>query len=589
MTARILAIAWGKLTEYRFHLPALLILGLWCLPYITTGTKIEWGDFGVFTQGYEAIKVSLVSYHQFPWWNPWIVGGAPLYANPQLGVFSLQTILVIVFGVVRGLKYSLIVYTFAGYFSMLLLLRKYFKLSSPVSIPLSLIWVLSSFFVNHLPSQFTFVWYLLAPLYIYLALTVRNIKSGLVLGLAFAIMALSQVHNAFFQIALACGLVVLVRLFTEYESRKDLLYGLLAGSGLFVLLAGHRIIYTAQNVQNFPRLIIDPAPIVAKSVLAILLPFSAAHPLPFVKFPWAYFGWGEMTATIGIFATGACLISVLFVLHHVKFDVQRFTKEFRLPLIVIGAGLIAFALGCGSFTVWAPYSLLKHAPIFGQMRVSSRWFLGFDLSMLVFIGLIYERASRKSFFRFLTTALLVMGVAELFLLNWGYQSIVLSHPIVIAPKAITAYQFVQTYHFGETLKLPGGNAIPYDDGHMPHFYREYEGTTFNTGVLQANDSLIDLNTKPSPRCSWTYGCNFVMSNNATVTYWSPNRIVLTRTGPGDIELDMNDSNYFVINGTREASSNVAEAYKAFFINLSNSTKQITIAVSPSLSTALAQL
>jgi hypothetical protein len=55
------------------------------------------GDWAYFLQIYEAARLSILEYHQFPWWNPWNLGGVPLYANPQFGLVSIQMPLVLLF------------------------------------------------------------------------------------------------------------------------------------------------------------------------------------------------------------------------------------------------------------------------------------------------------------------------------------------------------------------------------------------------------------------------------------------------------------------------------------------------------------
>lgn len=569
--------------KHIYHVLAVLIILAWCAPYFTSGSRIEWGDFSFFAQAYEAIRSSLLEYHQFPWWNPWVAGGVPLYANPQMGVFSIQTIFVLLFGSALGLKIAVAVYTLAGYASMNLLLRKYFKVEYRLAILLSLIWLFCSFFVSHLPSHFTFVWYMLTPLYVYLALTVHNIRSGLILGLAFAVMALSAVHNPFFHIALISGAILAARFLVllwkkERDYLRAYLLALVAAAGVFAVIAGHRVLLTIQNVQDFPREISDPAAHPFVSFLGPLLPFSSAHTLPFVAIP-APFGFGEVTATVGVFALMTLLLCILFVLYQTRGKWQPLVRQFRVPLVVFGAGLICLALGFGSLFPFSPYDILKHMPIFGNMRVSSRWFVFFDLAMLIFIGLVLTKLPKKSVYKFAAYSLLTLGVLELFVLNVGYQNDVLRHAIVQPQRDTSQDTFVQTSHFGSLLKLPNGKVL-IDDGQMPHHYREYEATLFNTGVLQANDALVDLNTKPTPRCPLELGCDTILSGNAKVTFWSPNKMILERTGPGRIKLNMNNSSYFLINGVRNDYIRVAEPYKDFYIDQPDSVKTITITVKP---------
>ena len=574
----------GFLKRHKFQVAAIILLGLWCQPYFTTGSRIEWGDFSFFAQAYEAIRQSILDYHQFPWWNPWVAGGIPLYANPQMGVFSIQTVFVLLFGAPVGLKLTVALFTFAGYASMHWLLTRYFKVEHRLSILLSLSWVFCSFFVGHLPPHFTFIWYLLAPLYIYLALTVRNWKSGLVFGGAFALMALSAVHNPFFHISLICSVIIgyrLIRYIIRKESIKQFVWGLGAAAVLFGITAGHRVLMVAQNVQQFPREVPDPAAHPFVSFMGLVWPFSSAHlPEEPYRMFHAPFGFGEVTATIGFLALIVAGLCFLFVLYQTKAKWAAVLKQYRLILAVSAAGLVCFALGFGAVDSITPYNLLKQLPVFGEMRVSSRWFVFFDITVLIFIGVIVTKAPRKSFFKFAAYALMCLSVLQLFLINFGYQNRILRHDVVQPKKESVDYTFVQTSQFGTLQKLPDGTSLKGNE--LPHFYREFEATMFNTGVLQANDALVDLNTKSSPRCGFEKGCSNVLSGNALVTHWSPNKIVLKRTGNGPIKLNMNNSSYYVINGKRNEYIRVSEPYKDFSIKLPDSVKTITITVQPGL-------
>lgn len=568
------------LFKEKHHVLALFLIALWCLPYFTSGEKIEWGDYGYYAQMYQAMRINILDYHQFPWWNPWLAGGAPLYANPQLGVFSIQSLLVLCFGGSLGLKFALVIYTLAGYIAMYWLMNRFFKVGQFVSSALGLVWIFSSFFVSHLPSHFTFAWFMLVPAFIYLALILRTKKQGLVLGVGLALSALSAVHYAFFHAVTLVAIILAVRFIWQRRERMAIVKAGGIALGTLVVLAGHRIILTLENVSDFPRLLSDPAATVMQSFMSLVLPYSTAHPFSFIAYPSVPFGWGEQTATVGIFVLIAALLSVFFYVYD-----WRSAKRFKTSYLRWGAITIVWAtafllIGLGSFAEWAPWNILRNIPPFSYTRVSPRWFLWVVLAILVFVGLTIKRQPRNSAYRFTLIGLLGLGVIELFVMNFGYQHKLFKHDLIKPQQSTNSFVFEQQSEFGESLQLPGNKGTLEDDGSMPVFYRELEATMFNIGTLQANDSLIDLNTKPTPRCSWARGCGLVLSGNARVVSWSPAKVVLSRTGPGDIKLNMNNSNYFVINGVRDNSVNVAEPYKDFVIK--NNDKTITIQVDPAL-------
>ncbi|MDX2776416.1 hypothetical protein PV379_03555 [Streptomyces caniscabiei] len=553
-----------------------------------TGDKINWGDFSFFAQGYEAIRVSILEYHQFPWWNPWMAGGIPLYANPQLGVFSIQTLLVFIFGAPFGLKMAVILYMILGYASMYLLLSRYFRVKQVTAILLSLVWILSSFFVAHMPSHFTFVWYMLAPLFVHLSLLVNNWKTGLLFGGAFAVMALSAVHNPFFQIGLVCAIIILFRFMFIALKRKDelknFIVGLAAGAGLFVIIAGHRVFLAYQNVSSFDRGIVnDPPNSLWSTVLAILLPFSRdQYHSPHNPYPGAPFSWGEATSSMGAVATilaVALLAYFLFILIKKK-PAKRyslFKKQQWVILSLVFITLFFVALGSGNHGPDSPYFYLKHLPVFGEMRVSTRWLLWSTAALIVLIGVIATLIKNRKA-TLLINCVLGLGVLELFFLNFGYQYDILSKTPIEAPKATSEYSFTQIDEFGSLHKLSNGTVIP-DDGVGPQFYREYEATTYNIGVVRANEPLIN-NRWIGVRPVEDKGVPFVLSKNASVTYWSPNKIILKRTKPGPITLNINESNYIKINGVRFDTDHVADTSKNLGIYVSDETQEITITMSP---------
>lgn len=581
-----------------FLLIGLIPVVIWCLPYFTTGNKVELGDFSFFAQGYEAIRISIVEYGQFPWWNPWVSGGIPLYANPQFGLFSIPTLFTLISGnPVLSLKMTLVLFTIFGYLAMYFLTSRYFKIDKLQSTLISLIWVFCSFFASHLPTHFTFIWYLLAPFFIYLALSVKTWKGGIGLGVAFAVMANTQLHNPFVHISIIVAFIILSRLIVAIVQKKQVKSFLLAlgsAAGVFIVLAGHRLVFTYQNMYQFPRDNIDLAPSIKGAFEGLVLPYSNTILLPFKypAHPIVPHGFHEATGTFGLFCIVALLLSIIFSVyviwtHRKKLRTIKLIRKqlvrYYIPIVLIGSAVLSALIGLGHKYSFMPYALMKHLPILSEMRVSTRWYIFAILFGLIFIGIIYMIAKKERYLRFTLTTLLIIGVVELFLLNVGYQTKRLNWQPNLYSGNSSQLAFGQISYFGKIKNLPEtGVEIP-QDSKMPAEYREFEATSYNLGVLYANDSFvqIQLANQPSPRCGIDKGCSFVLSKNAVVTFWSPNKIILKRTGDGDIYLNLNASSYMLVNGTRVfKDGRISEPFEDTIIR--DPSQEIIIEIKPSL-------
>ncbi|MBI2559275.1 hypothetical protein HYW20_08190 [Candidatus Woesearchaeota archaeon] len=96
-----------------------------------------------------AIWITLTKYHEFPFWNPYVHGGNFLFGHPLSHVLSPQTLIVLLFGPIRGIYYSVLFFytlSFAGCY----LLGRHFKLSFPATMYLAIVFTFQSHVMNYL-------------------------------------------------------------------------------------------------------------------------------------------------------------------------------------------------------------------------------------------------------------------------------------------------------------------------------------------------------------------------------------------------------------------------------------------------------
>lgn len=568
-----------------FLLGSSLVIILWQWPLVLSSNSLLSGDFDYFTQAYEAIRKSVVVYHQFPWLNAWIGGGVPLYANPQIGVFSLQSLLVLVVGAPLGLKLSIVAYSLMGFWGMFYLLKHNLKVKILPALALSSIWVTNGFFVAHLVSHYSFALFLVFPLLLYLLINITKRHYWFYLGLALGLFILSAFHYAAFHGFLILGCVSAVMLVkNRLKARTYLLLYLKAGV-VFLFLAGHRIYYTLQFAFDFPRVFSDQPNSLIVSLKSFIIPYDDKKWLyDLIKPGKITYTWDEHTVFIGyalsivILVLFMCGIFVLFKSSGSKHRLNELVlrcRKYKTPLLFSILFVLCIAIAMGDFGTFSPYALLGKLPAFSGMRVPSRW-----LIWAVFVGLLFVGTSithvKSQLFKSILVVFTIVGAIEVLAAGVGNDRFFYK-PLIFREQDATFEQFEDF----DRLNLPRDIAnykVRESYDRRGEIY-SYEATLNNFGQSRGYEPIVDTYYAPTNRCGVVQGCQFVKSSNATVSYWSPNKIILARTGGGPIELNINPSNYWLVNGQRlYDSARTVEVQQNFIIT--DESKTITLEVKP---------
>lgn len=528
-------------------------------------------DWDYFAQSYEAARVSILHYHQFPWWNPWMDGGQPLFANPQFGLFSLQMPLVLLFGTVAGLHYSILVYFILGFWGMYLLLRKLGSESKTLTVLLSYIWLFSGFSAWHLAGgHFTFAIYLLSP---WAFLTILNIdqKHGWIwFGLVASLLIQTASHYLTVEVLSICAVVAIVQIgrqiykkhFKTFKVLYPIMLPYVLASGLILILCGMRLYYTFQFTHEFPR----PEPLdPPESVKLFIASITFRHPVDpgsLTTLGITHYTWSEYADYFGL--TTIFLFCYLLVK---KLDNIR-SMDFRdwsILLAIAGAALISLGASPNRFSL---FGMLHHLPFFDQMRVPSRFICWFVLGVILFL----VKLPRKP----IVYVLLVIAVIDVFVAHYS----VLNYPQKRYVSAVDhSRQFQQYEFFRADPNLGQLGVMNIQD------YRLLRATQQNYGEVYGYEPILNTGEyyyiPGTTRCGINKGCSFVLTKNAKVTKWSPLAVNLRRTGPGDIKINMNPGKVWQVNGKSPFKTyRILELQRDFVIH--DTSKNIRIVFRPVL-------
>jgi MFS family permease len=564
----------------------LLPIILYSLPLIMSGERIIPGDPDYMFQLYEAFRRSVLEYHQLPFWNGWVAGGIPLFANVHFGLISIPSFFVLIFGSVLGVKLAVVALQVIAFFGYKKLFSEYFKTGYLRSICLSYIPIFGSFFVyRSISGHFNFLLIAFVPWLLWYFLN-RKKRTYAWVGFAatYSLMIWSSPHNTTIMSVVVVMTLLLYELIYQFaqttnrhrwksfvnDIRLESIF-LLKSFALILLLTFYRLFFVFEYIKDFPRLkdaTEEPFTGIYKGLYAIWGPNQYNNP-PSLPTGW---GWTEATTYIGI-GTLVCLLLILGVaLFHL---IKRRKSPFNYPiLILLVLFLTFFSISMANFGRLSPFVVMNKVPIFDSMRVATRWLVWPSIITLLIIA-----AYNGKYFKKTINLILALTVIELFVIGSGILGRSFNVYLEQYRKPSDNFNQVHTFHIPRTFYADDPNfskLYAYDENLL-------ETTRNNFGQVIAGDSLVDTRgINKTVRCGGNQSnCNLI-SSNAKIVYWSPNKIILERTAPGSINLNINPGKGWRVNGQYIFSGyKITDPMSAFVIN--DESRNILIEYAPRFS------
>ena len=477
-------------------------------------TKVGINDwFLVFYPWADAVRITLAKYHEFPWWNPWTISGQPLFTDPQAAVLMPETLFTLAFGTVLGLKLAIVFYVLVGYEGTRFLCRELFGRSRFVDgvavIPILLPTLALHFNEGHV----VFLDFYLFPWLLALGLTwQRSVKRSLGLGLVIGLFLLSYVHYTIIMAFTLVGLVVLAGMRRSYRSRDTWLKAALVLCAALAL-GLTRIAGAVAIVKGFPRTVAHyPIAYSLSGVIATLVdPLQDRNTNIHVSDLSAW----EMSSYVGL-----CALLLFY---------EGFRQgDRRYRSLYLGA-VFCLLLAWNNRDWMFPSYWLRLVPPWQSMLVITRWaiFACYFILLGAVRGLLALRRRGRDV---LATALALFVVADLsFHVSYAYRG------------------------------MFTGTAPPFEAAEDPpktvgeHQENTWANIRRNRVTGGAECSLLGMRAHMPARMRLGdpgYRGEFYGNYPVSVEQWSPNRIVLRGT-PGDtVTLNVNPSNYWLMNGER---------------------------------------
>jgi hypothetical protein len=490
---------WGPLAV------ALGVLAYHVAPiWADVSTWAGWWDCRYFWFIVEVDRVSIGEHGQFPLWNPFYCGGAPHFANPQAGSLSPLTPLILLFGTPIGYRLG---YT-AGLLTALLSMRAYARTLSLSEVASSVAgggFAISGALTMHMAGgHWAWMGFALYPLMLRsLYLAVEGRRAHIVWGAL--VIAIIIYHSPIYPLAFSFVTLGVYGLFLGLRDgprdRRRLVRALVSTAAILAMgmvLGAMRVLPMAEFIAAHPRSVKDwdytwPHELVTTYALRHRERAFGDHQYVFPEF-------GNYFGLIGV----ALMLAGMFVV------LRR--RRALWPLVAAAFVFVLFQLGN---LIPMPWWLLKHLPVYKNLRVAARFTIVVGIFFCALIGVAVDEWGARALARWralnLRRRLVGVGVLALAV---GYM---------VDAASWNRLQFLPTFGSAEPRepRAPEFRQVPGDRGNMMAYPRANEGT-----LSCFEETPLDI----SPRLRGNLPADEYLSERDAGTVrrlrWSPNRIVL---------------------------------------------------------------
>lgn len=490
---------------------------LYYAPIVFSGTHLGIQDWDQNFAWNEFVRRSILTYHQFPYWDPYRCGGTAHFANPQITVISIQTLFVLLFGTVTGIKLSLLVHGVIGFLGAYLLAR-YYSLSRHAAIIAALLFSFNGIVASFLSTgMIPFINYTYSPYVVYCFLRGKERTGWLVVGAG--VFAFSYLYSS--HVLLLLLVYLAFHAVSETIIYKDVhhVVRFLIFTALAVLLAAPKLILSLQLMTIFPRYVSDPSGYTLPGFWYFLTSGTQGL-LSTDTFTDYTFGVDENSLYIGLLPLLLLIIAGIGIRRYLRTYLPQFLALCFVALLMMGDMIVP-----------SLFQALKHLPLYASFGVAQRFRLVFILPLVILAGFGFDYATsgRLKAYRTLLCILLV-SVVFIDLLKVSHFNF-LSRTLII--QDTLPHQPDRPFTQRAAIDPPSvsyvANTIPADAEHtkafLPYSY-EFPEVRNNTGVIQCYDAITGKTFATGTDQEGYRGEWYTLHNTRSVSLvsWTPHAV-----------------------------------------------------------------
>jgi hypothetical protein len=505
------------------------------IPILANPDGLGFADWDFVLDKFEAVRRTILVWHQFPWWNPWCRGGFPLAAEPQIGAVSMATPLVLAMGTGVGLRVAAILCLMIAVEGAYRLAWLWFR-EPWSSAAAALIYGL-----NGAVSVNTAVGYIIAmsygslPWMAYHAFRIGDgLSQGIRLGFWIAFTFLNGLqYLSLYALIFATAIGVRACRVQPAVSRLALLRNTSAALGVFLLLAGWRLatVYPVLRDDRREAMTLWDEPLSA-IVRHLLVRPDPAWPEAITGQHWATYV--SVTSYVGPAVVYLVLLSL-----------AGGVRWWHWLVLVSGW------LAIGSTQWYHPSYWLFDWPFFASMHAVTRWRFLSMLGLGLASGSVLARwrDSRRQGWSMLAVGLTLVIAGDFLVL--AYQQLPLAFCLRPEPRWVPGPAVPEIVNLGDGLGYPC-------------VLRGY-------GVIRGYEPMLsyhrDAPTLRKARGEPGYrGEAWTSEGEVRPVVWSPNRLVFQVQPRQEIFINQNPGSWWRVNGRRAfAGHRCAEPMLAFAV------------------------